>query len=222
MRAKKDELLAHSLLFSGLPREQVEKIAEIAVTKRYGKGASIFFEGDPGIGFFMVASGKVKIFKTSFDGKEQILHIFGPGEPFGEVPVFHGNPFPANAEALSECEVLFFPRAEFVGLITGNPSLALNMLAVLALRLRRFATQVENLSLKEVPGRLAAYLQYLMEEQQRQDRVVLDIPKGQLASLLGTSSETLSRIFNKMSEEGLIRVEGKTIFILDRERLKER
>ncbi len=219
---KKDELLAGSLLFSGLPAEQQSKIAAICVSKRYPKGAAIFFEGEPGIGFYMVASGKVKIFKTSFDGKEQILHIFGPGEPFGEVPVFHGNPFPANAETLAESEVLFFPRAEFVGLITANPSLALNMLAVLAMRLRRFATQIENLTLKEVPGRLASYLRYLMEEQQRQDKVVLDIPKGQLASLLGTSSETLSRIFSKMTEEGLIRVEGKTIFIVDGERLKER
>ena len=190
------------------------------MSKRYGKGVSIFFEGDPGIGFYMVASGKVKIFKMSFDGKEQILHIFGPGEPFGEVPVFHGNPFPANAETLAESEVLFFPRTEFVGLITANPSLALNMLAVLAMRLRRFATQIENLTLKEVPGRLASYLHYLMEEQQRQDKVVLDIPKGQLASLLGTSSETLSRIFSKMTEEGLIRVEGKTIFILDSEAIE--
>ncbi|MDD2462363.1 MAG: Crp/Fnr family transcriptional regulator [Desulfobulbus sp.] len=219
---KKNEILATSLLFYGLPEEQVEKIAKIALTKSYRKGEAIFFEGEPGIGFYMVAQGKVKIFKTSFDGREQILHIFGPGEPFGEVPVFHGNPFPANAETLSECEILFFPRAEFVALITSHPSLALNMLAVLALRLRRFATQVENLSLKEVPGRLASYLLYLMEEQERQDQVVLDIPKGQLASLLGTSSETLSRIFSKMSDEGLIRVEGKTISILDGDRLKER
>lgn len=219
---KKDELLASSLLFSGLPAEQLSEIAAICVSKRYPKGASIFFEGDPGIGFYMVASGKVKIFKMSFDGKEQILHIFGPGEPFGEVPVFHGSPFPANAETLSEAELLFFPRAEFVNLVTANPSLALNMLAVLALRLRRFATQIENLSLKEVPGRLASYLCYLMDEQQRQDKVVLDIPKGQLASLLGTSSETLSRIFNKMTEEGMIRVEGKTIAILDVQGLKER
>jgi len=219
---KKDELLAQSLLFSGLPAEQLREINKICVSKRYTKGEAIFFEGDPGIGFYMVASGKVKIFKMSFDGKEQILHIFGPGEPFGEVPVFHGNPFPANAETLAESEVLFFPRTEFVGLITANPSLALNMLAVLAMRLRRFATQIENLTLKEVPGRLASYLHYLIEEQQRQDKVVLDIPKGQLASLLGTSSETLSRIFSKMTEEGLIRVEGKTIFILDSEGLKER
>ena len=218
----KNELLANSLLFSGLPAEQLQEIATISVDKKYGKGVSIFFEGDPGTGFYMVASGKVKIFKMSFDGKEQILHILGPGEPFGEVPVFHGNPFPANAETLTESEVLFFPRTEFVHLVSKNPSLALNMLAVLALRLRRFASQIENLTLKEVPGRLASYLLYLMAEQQCQDKVVLDVPKGQLANLLGTSSETLSRIFAKMTEEGLIRVEGKTIYLLDAERLKER
>jgi CRP/FNR family transcriptional regulator len=218
----KDELLAGSLLFSGLPGEQLREIAAICLTQHYAKGASIFFEGDPGIGFYMVASGKVKIFKMSLDGREQILHIFGPGEPIGEVPVFHGSPFPANAETLTESDLLFFPRAEFINLVTATPSLALNMLAVLSLRLRRFATQIENLSLKEVPGRLASYLHYLMEEQRCQDRVVLDIPKGQLASLLGTSSETLSRIFNKMTEEGLIRVEGKTIYILDAAALRER
>lgn len=219
---KKIAILANSLLFNGLPAQQLREMAAICIAKRYRRGESIFFEGDPGIGFYMVASGKVKIFKTSLEGKEQILHIFGPGEPFGEVPVFHGNPFPANAETLSEAELLFFPRAEFVGLVSANPSLALNMLAMLALRLRRFTTQIENLSLKEVPGRLASYLLYLTEEQGRSDRVVLDIPKGQLASLLGTSSETLSRIFAKMTEEGLIRVEGKTIDLLDIERLKER
>ena len=219
---KKDQLLANSLLFGGLPTEQLRQVAAICTSRHYAKGVSIFAEGDPGVGFYMVAEGKVKIFKMSFEGKEQILHIFGPGEPFGEVPVFHGTPFPASAETLTEAELLFFPRAEFVHVLTANPSLALNMLAVLALRLRRFATQIENLSLKEVPGRLASYLGYLMEEQGCQDRVVLDIPKGQLASLLGTSSETLSRIFNKMTEEGLILVEGKAISILDGQRLRER
>ena len=218
----KDALLADSLLFSGLPAEQLREIAAIGLTRKYGKGVSIFFEGDPGVGFYMVAAGRVKIFKMSPAGKEQILHLLGPGEPFGEVPVFHGNPFPANAETLTEVQLLFFPRVEFVQLISAHPSLALNMLAVLALRLRQFVTQVENLSLKEVPGRLAAYLLYLTEEQQNQERVVLDVPKGQLANLLGTGSETLSRIFAKMTEEGLIRVEGKTIYLVDREGLKER
>jgi len=88
------------------------------------------------------------------------------------------------------------------------------------MRLRRFATQIEHLSLKEVPGRLASHLLYLSEEQGGTDRVLLDIPKGQLASLLGTSPETLSRIFSRMGEEGIIEVRGKEISLLDRERLE--
>jgi len=219
---KKSELLGTSFLFAGLPAEQLRNIADIAVRKQYPKGAAIFHEGDPGIGFYLLVNGKVKIFKLSFDGREQILHIFGPGEPFGEVPVFHGMPFPANAGTLADTEVFFFPRTEFVALVAATPSLALNMLAVLSLRLRRFAAQIENLALKEVPGRLATHLRYLMDEQRRQDKVILDIPKGQLASLLGTSAETLSRIFNRMTEEGLIRVEGKTILILDPDGLQDR
>ena len=87
----------------------------------------------------MVVSGKVKIFKVSMEGKEQILHIFGPGEPFGEVPVFAGQQFPASAEALEKSRLFFFSREAFIDLIKRNPDLALNMLAVLSRRLRRFA-----------------------------------------------------------------------------------
>ena len=216
------DVLAGSLLFSGQSADQLGQIADIAVTREFARNATVFHEGDPGIGFYMVAAGQVKVFKMSPDGKEQILHVFGVGEPFGEVPVFHGSPFPANATTLTDAELIFFPRPAFVELITRNPSLALNMLAVFGQRLRRFAAQIENLSLKEVPGRLAAHLLYLAEEQQRDDFVVLDIPKGQLASLLGASSETLSRIFAKMTDEGLIRVHGKTIHLLDQAALRER
>lgn len=122
----------------------------------------------------------------------------------------------------SEAELYFFPRQRFVALLEKNSSLALNMLAVLAMRLRRFATQIEHLTLREVPGRLAMYLLYMAREQKNMQQVALDIPKGQLASLLGTSPETLSRIFQKMSEEGLIQVEGKRILLLDPEALAGR
>lgn len=215
------KIIAGSILFSGLATDELDKIVRIAVPKNYGRGEFIFFEGDEGDGFYMVMEGKVKIFKMSLDGKEQILHIFGPGEPFGEVPVFHDQPFPANALSLVKSTLLFLPRREFVSLVTANPSLALNMLAMLSLRLRRFAAQIENLSLKEVPGHLASYLIYLSEEQNSVSQVTLDIPKGQLASLLGTIPETLSRIFVKMKDDGIIRVEGRTIYIDDIERLKE-
>ena len=170
----------------------------------------------------MIDEGKVKIYKVSPSGKEHILHIFGGGEPFGEVPVFHGQPFPATAEALMNTTTLFFPRDRFVRMIEANPSIALGMLAVLSMRLRRFAGQIENLSLKEVPARLAGYLLYLSSEQQGRDEVELDISKGQLASLLGTIPETLSRIFARMSEEGLIQVRGRKIAILDRQGLMDK
>lgn len=215
----KHEILKECALFNKLPKEQIEDIAHISYQKNYGRGEAVFFEGDEGNGFYLVASGKVKIYKMSPAGKEHILHIFGPVEPFGEVPVFHGQPFPASAECLSKTETLFFPRDSFVGLIHDNPSIALNMLAVLSLRLRRFTTQIENLSLKEVPARLAEYLLYLQEEQNGRETVELQISKGQLASLLGTIPETLSRIFAKMSDEGLIAVNGRRITLLDRESL---
>ena len=206
--------------FNGLPESQLSDIHRIAKERAYAKGELIFSERDEGDGFYVVVDGRVKIFKLSSEGKEQILHIFGPGEPFGEVPVFSGQSFPANAEAIAKSRLLFFPRRDFIGLISENPSLALNMLAVLSKRLRQFTVQVENLSLKEVPERLASYLIYLAEEQGKADAVSLPISKGQLASLLGTIPETLSRIFAKMSGEGLIQVDGKRIRLLDRTSLE--
>lgn len=219
---KPRQVISSSSLFQGLPEREIDQIVAIAIERSYNKGESIFFEGEPGNGFHMVGEGKVKIFKMSLGGKEQILHIFGEGEPFGEVPVFHGMPFPASAETLAPTRTLFFPRDRFVDLITRNPSIALNMLAVLSMRLRRFTVQIENLSLKEVPARLAGYLLYLSEEQGGVDSVELEISKGQLASLLGTIPETLSRIFARMSEEGLIEVNGRRIALLDRAGLEER
>jgi CRP/FNR family transcriptional regulator len=213
--------MSESFLFRGLPEDQLKEIERIAVNRNFVKREAIFSEGEDADGFYLVAKGLVKIFKVSSEGKEQILHIFGPGEPFAEVPVFSGQKFPANAEAIKKSELVFFQKTSFVRLISSNPSLALNMLAVLSLRLRQFTVQVENLSLKEVPGRLAAYLIYLSEEQDKRDFVVLNISKGQLASLLGTIPETLSRIFSKMTSQNLIEVRDRTIALLDRIGLEE-
>ena len=212
--------ISASPLFNGLHADQHEKIRDITLWRDFKKGGLIFSEGDVANGLFIVASGAVKVFKASMDGKEQILHILGPGEPFGEVPVFSGQSFPANAQATVDASVLFIKRSAFVNLIVKNPSLALNMLAFLSLRLRQFAVQVESLSLKEVPGRLAGYIIYLSEQQKNTRKIYLGISKGQLASLLGTIPETLSRIFLKMNQQGLISVKGGEIEILDLEKLR--
>ena len=219
MEMKKEEIIKSTSLFEGLSEEEIEVVSRLIFEKKFGKGETIFFEGDEADGFYIVSSGQIKVFKMNPMGKEHILHIFGPGEPVGEVPVFSKQPFPANAEAIIKSSTLFFPRRDFVALIEKNPSIALNMLAVLSRRLRQFATQIENLSLKEVPARLAGYLLYIAKEQDNGDVVKLPVSKGQLASLLGTIPETLSRIFARMSDEGLIEVEGRLITILDRDGL---
>lgn len=209
-------------LFRDLTPENHQQLASIALQRSYEKNQAIFAEGDDGNGFYVVLSGRVKIFKISREGKEQILHIFGSGEPFGEVPVFAGEHFPAHAQAMEVTKVFFFPRTAFIDLIKKNPSLAMNMLAVLSRRLRKFTALVEDLSLKEVPGRLSAYLLYLSETNNRAHNLTLDISKAQLASLLGTIPETLSRILSRMSSEALIESDGhRTIRILDRDGLEE-
>ena len=208
-------------LFNGLPDDQLEAIQKIAIEKQINKGEIIVSEGDEGRGFYVIAEGRIKVFKVSAEGKEQILHIFGPGQPFGEVPVFAGQRFPANAQAIDKARVLFLPRVAMVDLITANPSLALNMLAEMSRKLRLFAVQIENLSLKEMPARLASYLIHLADEQGQEEVITLKISKGQLASILGTIPETLSRIFAKLSGNELIRVEGKKITLLDRDGLED-
>ncbi|HSR12400.1 MAG TPA: Crp/Fnr family transcriptional regulator [Thermodesulfobacteriota bacterium] len=221
MEGKLTDLIARIPLFQGLSRKQTEALAMILTDQVFKRGEGIFSEGDEGAGLYIVVSGRVKIFKVSMEGKEQILHIFGPGEPFGEVAVFTGRRFPAHAEALEESRAFFFPRREFIELIQKDPSLALNMLAVLSQRLHRFSTLVENLSLKEVPGRLAAYLLYLGEGK-KTGEVTLDVSKNQLASVLGTIPETLSRILARMTKEGFIEARGPRNFqILDRSGLEE-
>jgi CRP-like cAMP-binding protein len=218
---KIDNIIKNIPSFSGLSEEQMTSIRHIVVEKKYLKGEMVFGEGDEGKGFYIVLEGLVKVFKTSADGKEQILHILGPGEPLGEVAVFAGRSFPANALALANSRLLYLPRLDFVDLITQNPSLAMNMLAVLSMRLRQFTVQIESLTLKEVPGRLAAYLVYLAEEQENDKSVILKISKGSLAGLLGTIPETLSRIFAKMSDQGLIKVNGREIELIHLEEIKE-
>ena len=208
-------------LFNGLPDDQLGAIRQIAVEKHYNKGQTIFTEGDETTGLFVVVDGRIKIYKVSSEGKEQILHIFETGQSFGEVTVFSGQQLPANAQTLAKSRLLIFPRSAFVGLVTANPSLALNLLAIMSKKLRQFAAQIENLSLKEIPARLASYLIYLAEEQGSGDAVTLNVSKGQLASLLGTIPETLSRIFAKLSGQNLIRVEGPKITLLDRQGVED-
>ena len=208
-------------LFSGLSDDHLAKIASVSSILGFDRGEMIFHEGDKGNGLYMVEQGTVKVFKLSFEGKEQILHIYGPGHTFGEVPVFEGKDFPASAMAIEKSSILFLPREKFVSLITSTPGLGMNLLADLSRRLREFTVQIENLSLKEVPARLSAYILTLSKEQKNTKRITLPISKAQLSNLIGTTPETVSRVFKKMMDSSLIEVQTKTIVIKNMEGLQD-
>ncbi|MCX7816866.1 MAG: Crp/Fnr family transcriptional regulator [Syntrophales bacterium] len=218
---KTRDILAKSQLFGGLPLEHIAELEKIAIRKQYKKGEIIFHDDDEGTGFYLIAEGRVSVYKLSADGKEKILHILEEGDTLGVVPVFSGRSFPANASAITKSCLLFFNRTDFVRLISNKPSLVMNMLALFAARLREFTLQVENLALKEIPGRLASYLLYLAQEQGNGNLVQLNISKTQLANLLGTGPESLSRVLGNLKKRKLIAEKGNIIQLLDLDALRE-
>ncbi|MBI5739341.1 MAG: Crp/Fnr family transcriptional regulator [Nitrospirae bacterium] len=193
----------------------------ILTERSFSRGETIFSEGSESVGSYIIIKGRVKVFKLSAEGKEQILHIVGTKELLGAVSAFAGTPYPAHAEAMEMTTAFFLPRKDFLVLIRKEPSVVMNMMASLSMRLQHFTRMIEDLSLKEVPGRLAAYLLYLHERGGGSDVVEIDISKGQLASLLGTIPETLSRILRKMSDRGLLKVSGRRIKLLNRKALQD-
>jgi CRP/FNR family transcriptional regulator len=213
--------LEDTQLFQGLPPEQLAAIAQIARTCSFDKGETVFHQGDNSSGFFLVQLGRIKVYQLSASGREQILHVFGPGDHFAEVPMFDGKPFPASAAALEPTESLFFPKDLFLNLLEQHPTLTINMLKGFARHLRRFSQLIDSLSLQEVPGRLATYLLMLSEKTGGADSVKLDLNKGQLAARLGTVPETLSRVFYRLSRDGVLAVEGTRVTILKREALQQ-
>ncbi|TWI76830.1 Crp/Fnr family transcriptional regulator [Desulfobotulus alkaliphilus] len=212
--------LRQASLFSDLDAPTLASLADIGRLRESLRGEMLFQEGERAEGFFVLLSGRVKVFKSTAEGREKILHILGEGEPVGEVPMFAGIPYPASAQTLEQSQLIFLPRKAFVEKLADTPDLALSMLAVLSRRLRLFTTQIEHLTLKEVPARLAAYLQTLREESEGNGgALVLPVSKAQLASLLGTSPETLSRILSRMAAAGYLEVRGSSIEICDPEGL---
>ena len=213
-RVEKNKIITGSMLFRGAPKHLLNLLANIAQQKNFQKGECIFLEGWTISGFYLIARGQVKIYQSSPKGKEQIIYVLGPGEPFGLTPIFHDLKYPACAASMVPTTTLFFPKTEFMDLINTHPQLALSMLAGLSQRLCMFAKKISDLALKEVPERLVAHLVYLSEKQDNTNEICLDMPKAQLACLLGTSPENLSRILGNLSRAGLIRVSGNMIEFL--------
>ncbi len=212
--------LQSTQLFRGLSSSQLLLVSQIAQSKQFPKGELIFRQDSEATGFFVVKTGRVKIFKVSVHGKEQILHIFGAKEHFAEVPALDGKHFPASAATLEPTELVFFPRQAFLNLLYQQPDIAINMLITLSIRLRHLNNLIEELSFKDVPQRLATYLLQLSERTNSKNSVELDLSKSQLAAALGTIPATLSRAFYRLSSDGIIAVNGTQVHLLDRDRLQ--
>ncbi len=204
-------------LFTGLTEDDLASLLKIACRSEIPKGTILFTEGEDARGFYVPVSGKVKIYKVTPEGRERVLRIAEPGRTFAEAAIFDLGTYPANAATLERSVLLFFPKHEVLQLLRNNVQLAINMIGGISRLLREFMDQMENISFRDVPARLARYLLDLAEGEK--DRVELPLSKSQLAVNLGTVSETLSRTFRKMVDDDLIRVQSRTIDILDADRL---
>ena len=217
------DVLRKTPLFATLPDDDLRRIADIAVTRRFAKKEAVFREGDRAEGFFIVATGKVKVFKLSGEGKEQILHVLEAGQTFAEAVIFEGGVFPAHAEALADAELLFLPKRPFIEFLERRPNVAIRMLASLSRWLKRMTELAESLSLRDVETRLIFYLSEELKARgiPPRDGAELDLPIGKnvLASRLGTVPETFSRTLKKLQDDGLIDVRGKRIRIVSAESL---
>ena len=219
MAADTIELLRSCFLCRELDGRELDALGEIVTTRRLNKGEILFWEGDRATGFYILLSGSIRVYKSSPDGKEFTVHQIRPGQMFAEAAIFSQGGFPANAAALVDSNVAFFPKDKFIRLVTDFPQISLKMIAGLAAFVREFNKMVEDLSLKEVPARLAGFL---LEERNRLKGNVfqLDTTKAELANKLGATSETLSRNLRKLRELKIVAVDGNLITLLDLTRLE--
>lgn len=211
--------LAAVPLFSELSPEEVRLLAMRFVRRRYAQGELLFAEGDACRGLHIIDSGKLRIFKSSASGREQVLAVEGPGGSVAELPVFDGGPYPASVSAVEDSQILFISRQDLRAFCLEHPEVALKMLAVVGARLRRLVGIIEELSFTTVRQRLVAALVRLAHtEGRRSDQGIEFMLPGthqELAHQLGTVRELVSRNLMRLQAEGLLQVEARNIVVLD-------
>src|SRR6185312_9741272 len=213
------QVLSKVALFSGLTESEMAFIAGRVVPRKYGSGQIVFNEGDPCSGLYIVASGHVRIFKTSASGREQVLNIDGPGSSVAELPVFDGGNYPASVAAVDEAVLLFVSKEDFRDLCLTHPQVALKVLRVVGTRLRRMVGIIEELSFTTVRHRLAALLLRLANREGKpaSGGVVFTLPDSnqEIASQIGTVRELVSRNLSRLQAEGIIDLDDRTVTIQD-------
>jgi CRP/FNR family transcriptional regulator len=217
-------VLAKTALLSSLSQAELQQLAARTVRKRFGVGELLFSEGEPCNGLHMIARGKVRIFKTSVGGREQVLAVNVPGESVAELPVFDGGTYPASAVAIEETEIAYISRRDFQAHCMEHPEVALKVLAVVGARLRRLVGIIEELSFTTIRQRLIAALVRLAESEgtQTERGIAFQLPAShqELASQLGTVRELISRNLMRLQAEGLLDVDARQIVVTDMKGLR--
>ncbi len=217
------ERLKRFPLFGSLSSHVLADVAAFCGGIKLAKGKMLFYQGDPATAFYMLEYGRVKIYRSSVEGREQILHVVESGQAFAEAAVLSMPNYPAHASAMEESLLVKVPRVPFERLITTRPEVARAMLAGQAMWLRRLVDLNASLSLESVASRLARYIVLAAEnaglEVTNGILVPLETRKTTIAAQLGTAPETLSRNFSRLEKSGLLRREGKAVVILDAEKL---
>ncbi len=208
-------------LFSGLPPEDVQRLAAYAETHALAKDEYLFREGEPSRGFFLVRSGAINVHRVSAAGREQVIHVFRPGETFAEAALASPTGYPADARAVEASSVLLLPKQSMLALLAGRPDLALRMLGSMSAHLRVLVGMLDDLTLKDAETRVLNWLARRCPPEGAAD-VRLPSTKRVLAAELATSSETLSRTFARLRDAGLIEVRGATVHVRDAGELRAR
>lgn len=206
-------------LFSSLSPDELRLLAAHAVRKRFAQGELLFSEGDACRGLHIIAGGKLRIFKSSPNGREQVLAVEGPGGSVAELPVFDGGPYPASVSAVEDAQILFISRDDFRRFCLEHPEVALKMLAVVGARLRRLVGIIEELSFATVRQRLVSALVRLAQNDgtRTEQGIEFQLPgtHQDLAHQLGTVRELVSRNLMRLQAEGVLQVNARSIVVRD-------
>jgi CRP/FNR family transcriptional regulator len=210
-------------IFSGLTETELQFLAERAVPRNYRKGELLFTEGEPCAGLFVVERGRVRIFKSSPNGREQILTIEGPGSSVAELPLFDGGTYPASTAAIDEARIYFISKQDFHSLCLVHPQVPLKVLKVVGGRLRKLVGIIEELSFTTVRSRLISVLVRLGKAGKKTPAgIEIQLPSSnqELAAEIGTVRELVSRNLSRLQAEELISMNAKTVIIPDLKRLQ--
>lgn len=223
--ASADALIRHIPLFAELDEAAIVRLSERCVSRTVSAGHVLFTTGEECRGLYIIETGRVRIYRTNSEGREQVLHVEGPGRPVAELPLFDGGPYPASAVALEETRLVFLPRADFESLYRTNPDIAQAIIRALGRRLRHLVHVTETLAFRDVAARLALLLVGYAERTGRETpegiELALDRTQEELAIEIGAARESVSRAMKQLRRKGLIRrIDRDHLLVPDLSRLR--